>query len=103
MNPHLFPPRSIKDAPAARYVLTLQQNEINNAQAIRTGIEERLAAVLDVLVKTHPEMTEDLQLLADHGRFAGHADGHVQELQTLESQWRNGLPWAIKQQLAANG
>ena len=99
MNPFIFDPRKITTVEGASYVLSIYDREISLSVEQMRAFEDNLNAIVDVLRKAHPDLTEDLDLIVQSARYVGHAEGARQDLDTLRSQFRAALPRAIKKQL----
>jgi hypothetical protein len=98
MNPFIFDPRKITTPDAASYVASLYDKEVAASLDVSRAIEDNLNAVSDALHQTHPDLAADLDLLIEHAKYAGHAEGTRQDLNTLKSQFLAALPYAIKKQ-----
>lgn len=101
MNPFIFDPRKIDTVEKANYILGLYKNEVTQNVAIGQTLNEPLAATRDVLIQAHPELENDLDLLIAYAQLVGHQEGVRQSIDTMQSQFRIALPFALKAKLNA--
>jgi hypothetical protein len=99
MNYFVFSPKSLTGTPAARYVLGIYDADIAQARAVNSQTQDLLGATLDVLTKTYPDLANDLNLLVEQAKYAGHAEGHIQDAVAVRADFFTALPWAVKQEM----
>lgn len=85
-------------APVAAYVLGRFDLEIAAAHQAVMVDNAFSNSVLDVLSLTHPELVQDLQLLAASGASRGYDGGREEFLKSVREQFRAALPAALHTQ-----
>ena len=99
INPFIFSPRTVTTVEQASYILSLYDGDIEVSIEQAAAFNNNLNAIADVLRQTHPDLSNDLDLLIENAKYVGHAEGSRQDADTIRSQFRSALPWAIKKQL----
>jgi hypothetical protein len=99
INPFIFLPQKVTTVGQASYILSLYDRDIAASNEQTKAFEDNLNAIADVLRQTHPDLENDLDLLIENAKYVGHAEGSRQDLDTIRSQFRSALPYAIKKQL----
>jgi hypothetical protein len=101
MNPFIFDPKRVATPVAAAYISSLYDQEIASSIAPARVLEDNVNAIADVLRQTNPDLAPSLDLLIENAKYLGHAEGSRQALDTMKTQFRSALPYAIKQAMAA--
>ena len=97
INPFIFDPRKITTVEQASYILSIYDRDIANSVEQAKAFDANLAAIIDALRQSNPDL--DLDLLIENAKYVGHAEGSRQDADTIRSQFRSALPYAIKKQL----
>jgi hypothetical protein len=99
MNPFSLNPRLVTTPAAAASVLKLYDNEIAQSVALTAHLQDNLSAIVDVMKQAHPDLADDLDLLVESAKYVGDEEGRRVDLDTMKSQFRLALPWAVKKAL----
>lgn len=99
LNPYTVNPRLIDTVDKA--VAMLQRFDADTAVLVANAqqAEEAMAATLDVLIQTHPDLKQDLDALAFGARVLGNIEGTRTASDRLKSEFVMALPYAIRKQL----
>lgn len=95
MNPFIFNPKSVATVAARNYVIGLYKQEIATAADVQRQVDERLAAVVDVL-KERAIGPAEAQTLIEEAYNAGQAARQRANLETLQQEFVVALPYSIR-------
>lgn len=98
-NPFVFEPRKVTTVEQASYILSLYDRDIAMSVEQTKAFEDNLNAISDVLRQAHPDLAQDLDMLIEHAKLVGHAEGSRQDMDTIRSQFRSALPYEVKKRL----
>lgn len=99
MNPFWLLPSKVTSVAQAERILSVYKAERDASVARQASVAEVLTATLDVLCKAHPDRTEDFATLILAAQAVGHEEGARECLDTMTTDFRRALPFAIKQSM----